>query len=211
MKQFFNILIVLALTVFSTQDLVANDVFSLTEKSYVSVEDINNAGGKVFKTFSRPIAFGGDIVRNTGKKLNILGRANPKRGSIGTKKIYDELIEQGIPENELVGLFQIMPRKWNKMKIIDMNTKYWKEINKPHIDKIIANGGDIRFIHDPRLPINQYSIIDDLPETNLIEKAFKAKAKKEGLKKIPTFLKWEYDYLLKQGYVLKNNGLMVKL
>ncbi|CAA0173564.1 protein of unknown function [Tenacibaculum maritimum NCIMB 2154] len=104
-----------------------------------------------------------------------------------------------------------MPREWNKMKIIDMNTKYWKEINRPHIDNVIANGGDIRFIHDPRLSINKYSIIDDLPETSLIEKAFKAKAKREGLKKIPTFLKWEYDYLLKRGYVIKDNGLMVKL
>ncbi|MEW7278188.1 hypothetical protein ABW636_06300 [Aquimarina sp. 2201CG1-2-11] len=43
-KQLFNILIVLVLTVFSTQSLVANDVFVLTEKSYASVKDINNAG-----------------------------------------------------------------------------------------------------------------------------------------------------------------------
>jgi len=44
-KQFFNILIVLVLTVFSTQNLVANDGFLLTKKSSASVEDINNAGG----------------------------------------------------------------------------------------------------------------------------------------------------------------------
>ncbi|WP_201295078.1 coiled-coil domain-containing protein, partial [Tenacibaculum maritimum] len=183
----------------------------LVEGVTSAIKKVAKEGKSVFKSFSKPIAFGGDIIKNTGKKLNILGRANPKKGSIGTKKIYDELIAQGVSKTELTGLFQTMPREWNKMKIIDMNTKYWKEINRPHIDNVIANGGDIRFIHDPRLSINKYSIIDDLPETSLIEKAFKAKAKREGLKKIPTFLKWEYDYLLKRGYVIKDNGLMVKL
>ena len=46
-KHIFNILVFVALAIFSNQHLVANELFSLTEKSYSSVVDINNAGGDV--------------------------------------------------------------------------------------------------------------------------------------------------------------------
>ncbi|MFL0094393.1 hypothetical protein [Tenacibaculum maritimum] len=72
------------------------------------------------------------------------------------------------------------------MKIIDMNTKYWKEINRPHIDNVIANGGDIRFIHDPRLPSNRYNLVSEMSDKN----PFKKKCLDEGLKKLRLLFAW---------------------
>ena len=115
----------------------------------------------------------------------------------------EEAKGQGIEVNAVL---QEMPAEWKDMKIIDQNKKYWDEINKPAIDKMIANNGDIRFIHDPRLAENQYNIISPTAKDN-----FSKKARAEGITKLPTFMKWEYDYLLKKGYVLLENGLMVKL
>ncbi len=98
-----------------------------------------------------------------------------------------------------------MPIEWNSMTVIDMNTKYWNEINKVHIDNIIANGGDIRFIHDPRLVENQWNYLDDI-----VDKKFKDKCIAEGITKLKSFQKMEYDYLLSKGYVLQETGLMIK-
>jgi len=39
---------------------------------------------------------------------------------------------------------------------------------------------------------------------------FKTKCMNEGLVKIKTFMKMEYDYLLSKGYLLQENGLMIK-
>ncbi|RKF03588.1 hypothetical protein C8N26_1978 [Tenacibaculum lutimaris] len=172
---------------------------------YVNWKNLVKKGAKVFKTFSKPIEFGGDIVKNAGKKLNIIGRVNPS-GSMGTKRLFNALKRQGIEESEMTGLFKPMPTEWVDMKVIDMNTKYWKEINAPHIDDVIANGGDIRFIHDPRLVRNQYNLVNDMSDKN----PFKAKCIKEGLTKIKTFMSMEYDYLVSKGYTLLDNGLMVK-
>ena len=167
-------------------------------------EEYVNGAGSVFNNFSKAIDFGGNILKTPGKKLNILGRANPPNGTIGTKKLYDELIAKGVPESELTGLFTRMPSEWNSMSVIDMNTKYWNEINKIHIDDIIANGGDIRFIQDPRLPQNQWNYVADI-----IDPVFKQKCINEGLVKIKTYTKMEYDYLVSKGYVLQENGLMI--
>ncbi|CAA0207076.1 hypothetical protein R8G64_07585 [Tenacibaculum maritimum] len=103
-----------------------------------------------------------------------------------------------------------MPREWNKMKIIDMNTKYWKEINRPHIDNVIANSGDIRFIHDPRVFGNGWIKVSDLPTNTPKQIAFKNKCVSENLVKFRSFLGREYDYLLSKGYVLQESGLMIK-
>lgn len=174
-------------------------------KRFGNLDEVVNGVWSVYNSFSKAIDFGGDILKTPGKKLNILERANPKNGTIGTKKMYDELIAKGVPENELTGLFTQMPPEWNNLTIIDMNTKYWNEINKIHIDNVITNGGDIRFIHDPRLPENQCNYVEDM-----LDGPFKQKCISEGLVKVKTFMKMEYDYLLSMGYLLQENGLMIK-
>jgi hypothetical protein len=180
-----------------------------------NVDEINNAGGYlkwkslqeiVFNDFRKPIDFGGEIVKIPGKKLNILGRVGPKNGTMGTQQLFNELKLKGIPETEMSGLFRNIPEEWQSLSVIEQNTKYWKEINKVHVDDIIANSGDIRFIHDPRLPVNQWNYVADMPEN-----AFKQKCINEGLVKIKTFMKMEYDYLLSKGYILQETGLMIKL
>ncbi len=99
---------------------------------------------------------------------------------------------------------------WDNLTIIEKNTKYWNEINKLYIDNAIANGGDIRFIHDPRLEKNIRNLVADLPTNTLKQQQFKAKALAEGLMEIPTFTKMEYDYLISKGYLIQPNGLMIK-
>ncbi|MCB6089433.1 fibronectin type III domain-containing protein [Flavobacterium psychrophilum] len=177
----------------------------IAEKLSEKIAKVRNLAN-IFNNFSKTIDFGGDIIKNLDKKLNILGRVNPKNGTIGTRKIYDELIAKGINADDITGLFTQIPDGWNRMKVVDMNKKYWDEINQVHIDNIIANGGDIRFIHDPRLVENQFNIVAEMPNTD-----FRKKCIEEGLIKIPTFMKWEYEYLLKKGYLLQENGLMIKL
>ncbi|WP_407264684.1 hypothetical protein [Tenacibaculum maritimum] len=125
---------------------------------------------------------------------------------MGTKRLFNALRRQGVDKSEMTGLFKPMPTEWADMKVVDMNTKYWKEINRPHIDDVIANGGDIRFIHDPRLPSNRYNLVSEMSDKN----PFKKKCLDEGLKKIKTFMCMEYDYLVSKGYKLLDNGLMVK-
>lgn len=184
----------------------AGDIIARVENEtgQATIAIVNNVEN-IFSKFSKTIDFGGDIVKTPSQKLNILGRVNPKNGTIGTKKLYDELIAKGVPETEITGLFQRIPSEWNNLTVIDMNTKYWNEINKVHIDNIIQNGGDIRFIHDPRLIENQWNYVDDI-----VDKVFKNKCISEGLTKIKTFMKMEYDYLISKGYILKENGLMIK-
>ncbi|CAA0176600.1 hypothetical protein TM902_460001 [Tenacibaculum maritimum] len=177
----------------------------LVEGVTSAIKKVAKEGESVFKSFSKPIAFGGDIIKNTGKKLNIIGRVNPD-GSMGTKRLFNALRRQGVDKSEMTGLFKPMPTEWADMKVVDMNTKYWKEINRPHIDNVIANGGDIRFIHDPRLPSNRYNLVSKITNND----KFRDKCIAEGLKKIKTFMRMEYDYLVSKGYKLLDNGLMVK-
>ncbi|WP_159289634.1 hypothetical protein [Tenacibaculum maritimum] len=106
---------------------------------------------------------------------------------MGTKRLFNALRRQGVDKSEMTGLFKPMPTEWADMKVVDMNTKYWKEINRPHIDNVIANGGDIRFIHDPRLPSNRYNLVSEMSDKN----PFKKKCLDEGLKKIKTFMRME--------------------
>ena len=40
--------------------------------------------------------------------------------------------------------------------------------------------------------------------------AFKNKCIAEGITKLKTFMKMEYDYLISKGYTLNENGLMIK-
>ena len=177
---------------------------SINNAEDFSTWKLSTIGRRIFNTFSKPIGFGGDILIRSDKKLNILGRVNPE-GSMGTKNLYDALKKQGVKESEMTGLFKPIPRDWSDMKVVDMNSKYWKEINKPHIDEIIANGGDIRFIHDPRLASNRYNLVSEITDKN-----FKKKCIEEGLTKIKTYMHMEYDYLVSKGYKLLDNGLMVK-
>ena len=67
-KYVFNILVFLALAIFSTQQIGATDVFVLTEKSYSSVEDINNAGGKIVESLSTVLRKSYDDLVNVGLK-----------------------------------------------------------------------------------------------------------------------------------------------
>jgi RES domain-containing protein len=107
-KQFYNILIVLVLTVFSTEQLAANDTFVLTEKSYSSVEDISNAGGRFIaksgdelKSFLDNLTdlpagktYTSDMYRSIGSKYN-----NPLEihsGSIRANYRYNKPGEGGL-------------------------------------------------------------------------------------------------------------------
>lgn len=171
-----------------------------------SFVELGNFGRKVYNIFSKKIAFGTDIAKAPGKTYNILGRAYPKDGTIGTKKLYDELIAQGVPESELTGLFQRIPPEWMKLSVHETNARYWNEINKIHIDRIMTNGGDIRFIHDPRLPDNQWNYVVDMLDGD----PFKSKCISEGVTRVKAFMKMEYDYLVSKGYILQENGLMIK-
>ena len=163
----------------------------------------------VYSNFTKPIEFGGDIVKTEGKMLNILGRVGGEE-SIGSLNLYNQLIKKGLAKDEITVLLKPMPEAWKDLSIIDQNTKYWQLINKQHIDDIIANGGDIRFISDPRLSKNSWNIVSDLPTKTAEQLAFKNKAISEGLTKIKTFTKMEYDYLVKEEYVLQESGLMIK-
>ncbi|WP_271767414.1 regulatory protein RecX [Aquimarina algiphila] len=161
-----------------------------------------------FNDFSRAIDFGGSIIIRANKKLNILGRVGPRNGTIGTMQIRTELIRKGVSEDEITLLLQGIPRSndWTELSVSAMNRRYWDEINQPHIDEIIANGGDIRFIHDPRLDIHKYNLVADMPDS-----PFKQKCIAEGISKIRTFTNMEYQYLVGKGYTLQENGLMIKL
>ncbi len=168
----------------------------------------HEATALVFRSFSKPIRYGNDIIKTPGKKLNILGRVNAGDGSIGTKKLFDELIEKGVPEEELTGLFVRMPIEWKNLPVLGdegQQMKYWKEFNEPYVDEVIKNGGDIRFIHDPRLPANRWNNVDDIKDV-----AFRNKCKSEGIRRLRTFMSMEYDYLVRKGYKLLDNGLMIK-
>lgn len=167
-------------------------------------------GANIFSDFKKPIDFGGDIIKIPGKKLSILGRVGPKNGTIGTLQLFNELKLKGIPENEISGLFQNIPKEWDNLLVTEQNKKYWREINQVYIDDIIANNGTIRFIHDPRLPVNENNYIKDMPTNTAAQIAFKNRCIAEKLVSLKTFMKMEYDYLLSKGYVLQENGLMIK-
>ncbi len=98
-----------------------------------------------------------------------------------------------------------MASEWNILSVIDMNTKYWNEINKIHIDNVISSGGGIRFIHDPCLVDSHWNYVFDM-----LDSPFKQKCISEGVTKVKTYMKMEYDYLLSKGYILQENGLMIK-
>jgi hypothetical protein len=179
------------------------------EFSEYNYYNLGKAGGVVYKDFSKTINFGTDILKTPGKKYNILGRAYPKDGSLGSKELYDELIAKGVPESEVTGLFQQVSTEWKTLPVLGENgqqSKYWFTYNKPHIDNIIANGGEIRFIHDPRLPVNKHNLVSEMPNT-----PFKQKCIDEGITKLKTFMRQEYEYLLDKVYTLQENGLMIKL
>ncbi|MXO05711.1 hypothetical protein [Flavobacterium sp. HBTb2-11-1] len=176
-----------------------------TVGGYLKWKGIQGTTTTIFNDFKRRIDFGGDIIKTSGKKLNILGRVGPKNETMGTMQLFNELKLKGVPENEMSGLFQPIPKEWASLSVMEQNTKYWNEINKIHIDNVILNKGDIRFIHDPRLAVNQWNIVADMPEN-----AFKEKCIKEGLVKLKTYMKMEYDYLLSKGYILQETGLMIK-
>lgn len=113
MKQFLNILIFLVLTVFSAQQIGANSAFVLTENSYSSVKDINNAGGDVFKhidlvkaeqryarSYERSGQYGFDLSLD-----NILR----KYGEKGKKLVLDV-------EKEVDEILSKLPPSQNKVK-----------------------------------------------------------------------------------------------
>jgi hypothetical protein len=175
--------------------------------SDLRVDPSFSSGGNktIFSKFSKRIGFGGDIEKIENKVLNILGRATPFDDSISTRKLYLELIQKGVKESELTGLFRPIPVEWKDMSIFDQNKNYWEVINKKHVDDIISNGGDIRLIHDPRLEENIWNYVNDMPSG-----PFKDKCLKEKIVKLKTFQKMEYDYLISKGYYIDINGLMIK-
>ena len=175
------------------------------EEAALVLKKVGGVGSTVFRKFSKTIDFGLDITKKEGEIYNILGRVNPTNGTIGTQTLYNELIAKGVPISELTGLFQRIPDSYKKLLITDQNVKYWKEINKVHIDNIISNGGPIRFIHDPRLLKNQFNVISQTATD-----AFSILARSQNIKSLPTFTKWEYEYLLSKGYRLLETGLMIK-
>jgi hypothetical protein len=177
-------------------DLVVDPSFSSGEKGASKI---------TFTNFSKRISFGGDIEKVENKILNILGRATPLDDSLPTRKLYLELIQKGVKENELTGLFKPIPVEWKDMSIFDQNKKYWDVINRKHIDDILSNGGDIRLIHDPRLEENIWNYVSDMPSGS-----FKDKCIREKIVKLKTFQKMEYDYLVSKGYKIDINGLMIK-
>ena len=165
-----------------------------------------DAGVKL--NFTKIADFGGDIIYIEGRKLNILGKVAPSNGSLGTTELLLQA-PSNIKPNIKVLSTGMTPAQKN-MKVLDGINDYWSKTNEGFIDDIIANSGDIRFIHDPRVFGNGWIKVSDLPTNTPKQIAFKNKCVSENLIKFRSFLGREYDYLLSKGYVLQESGLMIK-
>lgn len=152
----------------------------------------------------QPIEFGGDLMKRKEVDLYVLGRTKGSKvegglgryaGTLNLKNIDQiQTIQQGIPKR----IIDKYPNSY-----IDQTKAYWEEINGPWLDEAIENGSDFRFIHDPRLEKNAVHQLTEKERLKFPE-LFK------NIKEHKTYLYFEYNYLLKKGYVLHENGLMIK-
>ncbi|MFL0091303.1 hypothetical protein [Tenacibaculum maritimum] len=168
--------------------------------------EVANKGVKL--NFTKIADFGGDIMYIEGKKLNILGKVAPSNGSLGTTELLLQAPSNIKPNIKVLSTGMTSAQK--NMKVLDGMNDYWSKTNQGFIDDVIANSGDIRFIHDPRVFGNGWIKVSDLPTNTPKQIAFKNKCVSENLVKFRSFLGREYDYLLSKGYVLQESGLMIK-
>lgn len=161
------------------------------------VDDLISYSG--FKININGLAYGGPLIRRHGIDLAVLGRVTPPDGSPGTIQVA---INAGSTQ---VNILTTAPNPaYADLHPLDQIQKYWDEINKPHIDDLIANGEDIRFIHDPTLPENKWNYVVDMPDG-----PFKDACIQANLTKVSTYLKFEHQYLESLGYSLDPiSGLM---
>lgn len=165
-KQLFNIFILLVLTVFSTQQIGANDVFLLTENSCSSVEEINNAGGSLLAKLDD---LGLSILT---KKLDELG------GTVKTKFLDDfaeaseDVLKNLNNDEELVSL-------WYKYADDFKGTKYITEegafktcqsVLDNHSEGYLGNLA--KKVMDERIPTNKEQVVVGVTHPNLKGKVF---------------------------------------
>lgn len=177
--------------------------------SYAAGMFVPFVSGTTLKIFryvgTKTIQFGtNNILKRLNVDLYILGRANGG-DYLGTVQFQIDAARQGIDVKILTTGMPVTTPAYSNLSVLEQNTKYWNEINKPFIDKAISDKADIRFIHDPRLPENQYNFISETAQDE-----FSKKARLEGVTKLETFVKQEYDYLVSKGYKLTEDGLMIK-
>ncbi|XKX07126.1 hypothetical protein R8G61_07430 [Tenacibaculum maritimum] len=178
----------------------------LVEGVTSAIKKVANKGVKL--NFTKIADFGGDIMYIEGKKLNILGKVAPSNGSLGTTELLLQAPSNIKPNIKVLSTGMTSAQK--NMKVLDGMNDYWSKTNQGFIDDVIANSGDIRFIHDPRVFGNGWIKVSDLPTNTPKQIAFKNKCVSENLVKFRSFLGREYDYLLSKGYVLQESGLMIK-
>lgn len=147
------------------------------------------------------VEFGGKVIKKRDFPLCILGKASVGTGTLAVKRAADEqqfsdvlVLETPFPEDDA----------W-KNNAYELQTKrYWEETNKPFIDEAIASNAEIRWINDPRLDANKYAQKPQGAQFNTTKDS-------KNISKVLSYTHFEYQYLLKKGYVLDSTtGLMKK-
>lgn len=190
----------------SANDLTDDELKILKEAYVIAKKEINYLSKfvKLNTNIRKPIEFGGDLMKRPNVDLYILGRTKGakitggKGSYAGTMNITElddvKVLRQPIPKHIEV--------KYPN-SLVDQTKAYWKEINGPWLDDAIESGADIRFIQDPRLKQNQIHVVSKKQQKNFPELF-------GNIKEHKTYLYFEYQYLLKNGYKLLENGLMIK-
>ncbi len=159
-----------------------------------------------FRNFSKELAFGTEVVVYPGKKLYIFGRVGKgAKGTLSTTELGDQLIQKGVPPDQISVLNTQMPDAWKSFPIRTQNEMYWERINKVFCDDAIASGSDIPFLHDPRLENNIWNDIFTSTDAKFIEQC-----QAEGIERLEVFLHMEYEYFCSKGYTLLESGMLVK-
>ncbi|GAA3523211.1 hypothetical protein GCM10022393_42490 [Aquimarina addita] len=120
-KQFYNILIVLVLTIFSTQNLVANEVFILTENSCGSVKDISNAGGDLLSAFksklsSRVNSASGFVLKHTNEQISAIIQKGKALGL--SDDVIDDLLFISCRDAKLIDADGLMKQMDNWVNVV---------------------------------------------------------------------------------------------
>lgn len=158
---------------------------------------------KVDMEIRQPIEFGGDLMKRDGVDLYVLGRTKGSKIVGGSGSHAGTMNIKEI--DGIVVLRESMPERIKKQyprSYYDQTKAYWYEINGPWLDDAINSGADIRFIQDPR---TAHNITHVLSEVQKAQDLFK------NMISHKTYLHFEYQYLVEKGYVLQENGLMIKL
>ena len=94
----------------------------------------NKANITIQLIVSKPIEFGGDVIKREGIDLYILGRVSQKDVTTATTTLF--AFKKGV---------NVLTTPIGNMSV----DVYWTTVNKPFIDKAIQSGADMRFIHNP--------------------------------------------------------------